>query len=147
MSGESPVRATPEPVRLLEAKAAGADRAEADRARCILVTLRGRTSRRLAEAFGGREDAVGLWRSQFMNGGVEALETRPPPGPEPVKTHAALRVAEPFLSAPATNRINWTPARLADEIAAQEGVTISKSQLSTALRKKGAFAIADPATR
>jgi hypothetical protein len=82
-----------------------------------------------------------------MNGGVEALETRPLPGPEPVKTPAALRVAGPLLSAPVTNRVNWTLARLADEIATREGVTISKSQLSKALRKKGAFAIADPATR
>jgi transposase len=71
-----------------------------------------------------------------MNGGVEALETRPLPGPEPVKTQAALRVAEPLLSALVTNRVNWTLARLADEIAAREGVTISRSQLSKALRKK-----------
>jgi len=111
------------------------------------LTLRGWTSSRIAEAFGVREDTVRLWRSEFMNGGVEALETRPLPGPEPVKTQAALRVAEPLLSAPVTNRINWTLARLADEIAAREGVTISKSQLSKALRKKGGFAIADPATR
>jgi transposase len=33
-----------------------------------------------------------------------------------------------------TNRVNWTLARLADEIAAREGVTISKSHLSKALR-------------
>ena len=73
MTGKSPVRATPEQVRLLETKAGGADR-EADRARSILLTLRGWTSSRLAEAFGVREDTVRLWRSQFMNGGVEALE-------------------------------------------------------------------------
>jgi transposase len=147
MVGKSPVAATREQVRLLEAKAAAADRAEADRARSILLTLKGWTSSRLAEAFGVREDTVRLWRSQFMNGGVEALETRALPGPEPVKTQAALRVAQPLLSAPVTNRVNWTLARLADEIAAREGVRISKSQLSKALRKKGAFAIADPATR
>ena len=147
MVGKSPVAATREQVMLLKAKAAAADRAEADRARSILLTLKGWTSSRLAEAFGVREDTVRLWRSQFMNGGVEALETRPLPGPEPVKTQAALRVAQPLLSAPVTNRVNWTLARLADEIAAREGVTISKSQLSKALRKKGAFAIADPATR
>ncbi len=147
MVGKSGVRAAPEQVRLLEAKAAGADRAEADRARSILLTLRGWTSSRISEAFGVREDTVRLWRSELMSGGVEALETRPMPGPEPVKTQAALRVAEPLLSAPVTNRVNWTLARLADEIAAREGVTISKSQLSKALRKKGAFAIAAPATR
>jgi transposase len=82
-----------------------------------------------------------------MDSGVEALETRPLPGPTPVKTQAPLRVAEPLLSAPVTNRVNWTLARLADEIAAREGVTISRSQLSKALGKKGAFAIGDPATR
>ena len=147
MVGKSPVRATAEQVRLLEAKAGGADRTEADRARSILLTLKGWTSSRRAEALGVRKDTVRLWRSQFMNGAVEALETRSLPGPEPAKTQAALRVAEPLLSAPVTNRVNWTLARLADEIAAREGVRISRSQLSKALRKKGAFAIADPATR
>src|SRR5208283_1458709 len=147
MAGKSPVAATAEQMATLNVKACGPDRAEADRARAVLLTLRGWTSGRIAEAFGVREDTVRLWRGQFMSGGVEALETRPLPGPAPVKTQAALRVAEPLLSAPVTNRINWTLARLADEIAAREGVAISKSQLSKALRKKGAFAIADPATR
>jgi transposase len=147
MAGKSPLRATPEQVRLLERKAGGADRAEADRARSILLTLRGWTSSRIAQAFGVREDTVRLWRSEFMNGGAEALETRALPGPEPVKTRAALRVAEPLLAMPVANRVNWTLARLADEIGAREGVTISRSQLSKALRKKGAFVIADPATR
>ena len=147
MAGKSRGVATQEEIAALETMAGGSDRAEADRARAILLTLRGWTSPRLAEAFGVREDTVRLWRSEFMNGGVEALETRPLPGPTPLKTQAALRVAEPLLSAPVTNRVNWTLARLADEIAAQEGVTISKSQLSKALRKKGAFAIVDPATR
>ena len=94
-----------------------------------------------------REDTVRLWRSQFMSGGVEALETRVSTGPEPLKTQAALRVAEPLLSAPVTNRVNWTLPRLAAEIESREGVTISKSQLSKALRKKGGFAIADRAIR
>jgi transposase len=147
MAGKSPVVAAQEQIAGLESKAVGSDRAEADRARAILLTLRGWTSPRLAEAFGVREDTVRLWRNEFMNGGVEALETRPLPGPEPVKTQAALRVAEPLLSAPVTNRVNWTLARLADEIAAREGVTISRSQLSKALRKKGAFAIGDSVTR
>ena len=147
MAGKSAVVATREQIAALETMATGCDRAEADRARAILLTLRGWTSPRLAEAFCVREDTVRFWRSEFMESGVSALETRPLPGPAPLKTQAALRVAEPLLSAPVTNRTNWTLARLADEIAAQEGVTISKSQLSKALRKKGAFAIVDRATR
>jgi transposase len=70
-----------------------------------------------------------------MNGGIEALETPTlAAGPEPVMTQAALRA---LLSVPVTNRVNWTQARLADEIVTREGMMISKSQLSKALRKKG----------
>jgi transposase len=86
MAGKSPVVATQEQIAALETMAAGCDRAEADRARAILLTLRGWTSPRLAEAFSVREDTVRFWRSEFMAGGVSALETRPLPGPAPLKT-------------------------------------------------------------
>jgi len=89
MTGKSPVRATPEQVRLLETKAGGADRA-----RSILMTL-GWTSSRLAEAFGVREDTVRLWRSDFAKGGVAALKASIAPGPLPVKSSTALRVVAP----------------------------------------------------
>lgn len=82
-----------------------------------------------------------------MNGGVDALRTSVAPGPFPRKAEAALRVAEPLLSAPVADRPNWTLARLAEEIANREGVTISRSQLSKVLRKKGGFAGADRGTR
>ena len=84
MAGKSPVAATPEQVAALELKAC-----EPDRARALLLTLRGWTSARIAEAFGVREDTVRLWRGHFMSGGVEALETQPLPGPAPLKTQAA----------------------------------------------------------
>src|SRR6202041_624313 len=146
MAGKSPVTATPEQMAGLESKACGPDRAEADRARAVLLTLRGWTSARIAEAFGVREDTVRLWRGQFLTDGVEALETKPLPGPAPVKTQAALSVAEPLLSAPGPTRVNGPLARRAAKTAPGEGVTISNSQLSKALPKKGAFAIAGPAT-
>ena len=136
MAGKSPVAATPEQVAALEARACGPDRAEADRARAVLLTLRGWTSARIAEAFGVREDTVRLWRGHFMSGGVEALETQPLPGPAPVKSAVALRVVTPLLEEPVADRPNWTIARLRAEIEAREGVSISRSQLSKALRKK-----------
>jgi hypothetical protein len=46
-----------------------------------------------------------------MTGGVEALKTQVSTGPTPLKTQAVLRVAEPLLSAPVTNRVNWTTPR------------------------------------
>ena len=147
MAGKSPVTATDDQLVALRAIANGADRAEADRARAILLTLGGWTSARIAEAFGVREDTVRLWRSDFMADGGGSLRASIAPGPTPVKAAAALRVAEPLLSAPVADRTNWTLARLAEEIARQEAVTISRSQLSKVLRKKGVLAGAGRATR
>jgi transposase len=140
MAGKSPVTATDEQKLALKGLACGADRGEADRARAILLTLNGWTSARIAEAFGVREDTVRLWRSDFARDGIDALKASLAPGPVPLKAEAALRVAGPLLSQPVADRTNWTLARLADEIAAREGVSISRSQLSKVLRKKGGSA-------
>jgi transposase len=147
MAGKSPVVATDDQKAALKALAGGSDRAEADRARAILLTLGGWTSARIAEAFGVREDTVRLWRSDFMSGGVDALKASVAPGPVPVKAAAALKVVEPLLSAPVADRTNWTLARLAEEIATREAVTISRSQLSKVLRKKGGSAGVGRGTR
>jgi transposase len=123
----------PAPVAVL---AGSRDRGEADRARAVLLTLAGWTSPWIAEAFGVRQDTVRLWRSDFMSGGVEALRTSVAPGPAPVKSEAALRIVTPLLEQPVADRRNWTIPRLRAEIEAREGVRISRSQLSKALRKK-----------
>jgi transposase len=136
MAGRSPVTAGADQRSALEALAASDDRGEADRARAVLLALSGWTSARIGEAFGVREDTVRLWRSLFAADGVTALKARVAPGPAPVKSEAALRVATPLLEAPVADRPNWTIARLRAEIEAREGVRISRSQLSKALRKK-----------
>lgn len=146
MVGKSPVEASEEQRGALRALAHSRDRGEADRARAILLTLTGWTSQRIAQAFGVREDTVRLWRSDFARGGVEALKATVAPGPVPLKTEAALRVVTPLLEAPVADRPNWTIARLRAEIEAREGVNISRSQLSKALRKKTS-AGAGPGTR
>ena len=112
----------------------------------MLLTLAGWTSGRIAEAFGVREDTVRLWRGDFMRGGVDALKATVAPGPAPVKSEAALRVAMPLLAEPVADRPNWTIPRLRAEIEAREGVSISRSQLSKALRKKS-FVGGVPGTR
>ena len=123
------------------------DRAEADRARAILPTLPGWTSPDIAAAFGVREDTVRLWRSTFMQGGVEALRTRSPPGPAAVKAERALVVAEEILAAPVADRPNWTLPRSADEVERRAGLRISRSRLSVVLRQRGPSAGGGPATR
>lgn len=146
MSGRSPISASEDQQSGLVALAGSRDRGEADRARAILLTLSGWTSPRIGEAFGVREDTVRLWRSDFSHGGVDALKASVAPGPSPVKSEAALRVVTPLLEEPVANRPNWTIARLRAEIEAREGVRISRSQLSNALRKKS-FATGDRGTR
>jgi len=136
MSGKSPVSASEDQRAALIALAGSRDRGEADRARGILLTLSGWTSPRIAEAFGVREDTVRLWRSDFSRGGINALKASVAPGPSPVKSETALRVVTPLLEEPVANRPNWTIARMRAEIEAREGVRISRSQLSKALRKK-----------
>ncbi len=136
MTGKSPLSATREQQAGLVCLAGSRDRGEADRARAVLLTLAGWTSGRIAEAFSVREDTVRLWRSDFMRGGVDALRSTVAPGPTPVKSEAALRVAMPLLAEPVADRPNWTIPRLRAEIEAREGVSISRSQLSKALRKK-----------
>ena len=136
MSGRSPLAATEAQRAALKALSGSRERGEADRARGVLLTLAGWTSPQIATAFGVREDTVRLWRSDFMKGGVEALKATVAPGPPPVKSEAALRVVLPLLAEPVANRPNWTIPRLRNEIEVREGVRISRSQLSKALRKK-----------
>src|SRR3982751_7056666 len=147
MAGKSPVAADEDQRRELVALSHSRDRGEADRARAILLTLLGWTSAQIAQAFGVRQDTVRFWRSAFMTGGIEALKKSIAPGPAPVKAECALGVAEEVLSCPVADRSNWTLPRLADEIERRAGVRISRSRLSVVLRKKGAFAGGDPATR
>ena len=136
MTDRSPLSATDDQRAALRALACSRDRGEADQARAVLLTLAGWTSPRIAEAFGVRDDTVRLWRSDFMRDGAGALKATVAPGPAPVKSEAALRVATPLLEAPVADRRNWTISRLRAVIAEREGVHISRSQLSKALHKK-----------
>jgi len=146
MAGRSPVVADADQHRALLTLAQSRERAEADGARCILLTLSGWTSPVLAEVFGVREDTVRMWRMTFMASGVAALETCVALGPAPVKAARALEVAEELLPAPVADRPNWTLPRVAEEIESRSGVRISRSRLSVVLRKKGGSAGGDRAT-
>ena len=116
MAGQSSVVASAAQGRELMALSRSRDRGEADRARALLLTLAGWTSPQIAEAFGAREDTVRLWRSAFIEGGIDALRRSVAPGPAPVKAERALAVAEAVLSGSVANRPNWTLPRLADEV-------------------------------
>jgi len=147
MSGKSPLESTAEQREALERKAGASDREEADRARGILLSLAGWTSRDIGEALRVREDTVRSWRSTFMRDGLSGIARRVAPGPAPVKAEAALLVAREVLGLPVENRTNWTLPRLSAEIEARTGHSISRSRLSVVLRKKGASPASGRATR
>lgn len=136
MAGKSPVRASEAQGLALQLLAQSVDRREADRARAILLTLKGWTSGDIAEVFGVREDMVRFWRSDFMRGGIDALRASRAPGAPPVKSEAIERVVTPLLEAPVADRPNWTIPRLIEEVKQQERVTVSRSTMSKVLRKK-----------
>ena len=146
MAGKSRLVANAEQRQQLQALASSRDRGEADRARAILLTLAGWTSPEISEVFCVREDTVRLWRSDFAHGGVEAIKASVYAGPPPEKTEAALRVVTPLLDAPVADRPNWTIPRLIAAIERVERVTIGRSQLSKALRKKSSVG-GGPGTR
>ena len=136
MAGKSPVRVSEAQGLALQLLAQSADRREADRARAILLTLKGWTSADIAEVFGVREDMVRFWRGEFMRDGLDAVKASRAPGAPPVKAEAAARVVTPLLDAPVANRLNWTIPRLVAEVARRERVTVSRSTMSKVLRKK-----------
>ena len=136
MAGKSRVRVSEAQGLALQLLAQSADRREADRARAILLTLKGWTSGDLAEVFGAREDVVRFWRGDFMRGGVDAVKASRAPGAPPVKSEAIERVVTPLLEAPVADRPNWTIPRLIEEVRRVERVTVSRSTMSKALRKK-----------
>jgi transposase len=121
----------------LERLSRSAARREADRARAVLWSLDGKTSGTIAARLGVRAEQVRRWRSAVRSGGVAALRARPRPGRTPRKREAALAVVREVLSAPAADRPVWTLARLAREVAARTGETISPGHLSVVLRKGG----------
>jgi transposase len=119
----------------LERLGRSASRREADRARAVLWSLEGETSPAIAARLGVRAERVRRWRAAFRRGGVEALRSRPRPGRTPRKREAALAVAGELLKGGAADRPVWTLARLAAEVAARTGETVSPGHLSVVLRK------------
>lgn len=98
MAGRPRVVATAEQRGELHALAGSSDRAEADRARAILLSLQGWSGVRIGEAFSVRPDSVRHWRWTFGRDGMIGLRARKAPGPEPVKARAALSVVSEVLA-------------------------------------------------
>ena len=135
MAGHPRVISSSEQLVALQELARSERRDEADRARAIVLSVNGWTSGQIARAFGVTPDSVRRWRNWFATGGVDGLRAGERTGREAVKSEAASTVAAALLAVPVADRPNWTLPRLQAEIAQQTSVSISKSQLSKALKK------------
>lgn len=133
--------------RELEGLARSSNRREADRARAILQTARGRKREAIAEMLGVSVDQVSRWRGQYARGGVRTLQAKPNHGRPGVLAAAALPVVEQILAEPAPEGWVWTVPRLAEEVQRRSGVIISAAWLNSAMRKKGGFGGVGRATR
>ena len=137
MAGQSPVTASDEQRAALSALAQARDRREADRARALLLTLAGWTSRKIAEVFDVREDTVHLWRSAFAAGGVAALKASIAPGPPAVKSESRLALRHPVArrtcsrtaqldNSPSSRRDRSARGRAHQPVATVQGVAKKK---------------------
>jgi|HubBroStandDraft_1064217.scaffolds.fasta_scaffold514273_2 hypothetical protein len=79
----SPVTARDDQTAALKVMAGGADRAEADRARCHSADAWRLDQRADRGSVRGARGYGRLWRSDFMGGGVGALKVSVAPGPTP----------------------------------------------------------------
>jgi transposase len=135
MAGRPHVVASAEQLSALQELSRSDRRDEADRARAVVLSVNGWTSGQIARAFGVTPDSVRRWRSWFAATGVDGLRAGEHTGREPVKSEAAAAVAAVVLTAPVADRPNWTLPRLQAEIVRRHDLSISKSQLSKALKK------------
>src|SRR3954454_2127997 len=116
-------------------------RSEADRARAILLTLKGQRAEAIAAALGVHVSTVHNWRGYFAHGGVAGLRRRKAPGRQSTIGPHAGAIAVSILNEDTRHEGGagggWTLGRLCAEIARRGGPAISPRWLSHQLRQRG----------
>jgi transposase len=141
MPGKSTLTADAAEQAALRALSKSEQRGEADRARAILLTLKGRRAEEIAATLGVHISTVRNWRGYFAHGGVAGLRRRPRPGQQAVVGPHAGAIAAAILSEDMRHDGSpgggWTLVRLCAEIARRGGPAISPRWLSHQLRQRG----------
>ncbi len=99
------VTASAEQLVALKELARSERRDEADRARALLLSLKGWTSAAIGIAFGVTADSVRHWRVWYASGGIEGLRAAVVPGPSGGAGFGRCR------SQPRSCRSRWRTAR------------------------------------
>jgi len=112
-------------------------RSEADRARAILLTLKGQRAEEIAAALGVHVSTVHNWRGYFAQSGVAGLRRRKAPGRQATIGPHAGAMAAAILDEDTRHDGGWTLGRLCAEIARRGGPALSPHWLSHQLRQRG----------
>ena len=81
---------------------------EARRLRAALLFAQGRTQAEVARDLGVSRQAVSVWHARFTQGGLDALRSRGPTGPDPKLSAAQLaRVEQALLQGAQGERVRY----------------------------------------
>jgi transposase len=107
----------------------------------LLLSLRGQTSRQIAQIVLRSQDTVGRVLKRFLTGGLNAVPRRTAPGRERTVTAAweaeLLRVIELDPHAVGQDTANWTTERLATYLGQRTGIQVTEETVRVYLHAHG----------
>jgi transposase len=124
---------------------------EARRLRAAELFAQGRTQAEVAREFGVSRQSAHVWHTRFEQGGVEALRSRGPTGPDPKLSAVQLATVEQALLAGAmANGFDtdlWTLERVAVVITQLTGVRYHPGHVWSVLRQRLGWTLQRPERR
>ena len=124
---------------------------EARRLQAAELFAQGRTQAEVAHQLGVSRQSAHVWHTHFQEGGVEALRSRGPTGPDPKLSAADLaRVEEALLAGAMANGFDtdlWTLERVAVVITQLTGVRHHPGHVWVILRRRLGWTLQRPERR
>jgi transposase len=124
---------------------------EARRLQAAELFVQGHTQAVVAHQLGVSRQAVSVWHARFIQGGVEALRSRGPTGPDPKVSDAQLaKVEEALLQGAQANGFDtdlWTLERVAVVITQLTGVRHHPGHVWSILRRRLGWSVQRPQRR
>ena len=124
---------------------------EARRLQAAELFALGRTQAEVARTLGVSRQAVSVWHARFEGGGVDALRSRGPTGPDPKLSAAQLaQVEQALLQGAQANGFDtdlWTLERVAVVITQLTGVRYHPGHVWSILRRRLGWTLQRPERR
>jgi transposase len=124
---------------------------EARRLQAAELFAQGRTQAEVARALGVSRQSAHLWHARFEQGGVDALRSRGPTGPDPKLSDAQLaKVGQALLAGAMANGFDtdlWTLERVAVVITQLTGIRHHPGHVWVILRRRLGWSLQRPERR